>query len=143
MLQNMIDLFIENEKLKRESENYNLGNLIDDLEKYPKYANVEIAPFCLYPTGLTSYRGYYSDLAITYSDSGKTLNCGELLSICKKAVDKEFYGYKGGEFKMSRKTVVWLAPYGRTTDVILTGVKDCFGDGSYLELTWKFKTENE
>ena len=43
---------------------------------------------------------------------------------------------------MSRKTVVWLAPYGRTTGVVLTGVKDYFGDGSYLELTWK-NTENE
>lgn len=142
MLQNMIDLVIENEKLKRESENYNLGNLIDDLQKYPKDANVEIASFCLYPTGLTSYRGYYSDLAITYCDSDKRLNCGELLDFCKKAVGKKFYGYKGGEFEMSRKTVVWLAPYGRTTGVVLTGVKDCFGDGSYLELTWK-NTENE
>lgn len=142
MVQNIMDLFIENEKLKREAENYNLGNLIDDLEKYPKYANVQIAPFCLYPTGLTSYRGYYSDLAITYSQEGKVLNCGELLNVCKKAVGKKFYGYKGGEFKMSRKTVVWLAPYGRTTGVVLTGVKDCFGDGSYLELTWK-NVENE
>lgn len=123
-------------------ENYNLGNLIDDLKKYPKYADVEIAPFRLYPTGLTSYRGYYSDLAITYSASDKSLNCGELLNVCKKAVGKIFYGYKGGEFKMSRKTIVWLAPCGRTTGVVLTGVKDCFGDGRYLELTWK-NTENE
>ena len=33
MIQNIIDLAIENEKLKREAENYNLGNLIDDLKK--------------------------------------------------------------------------------------------------------------
>ena len=138
-IQQYIDTVTELEKVKREQRNYNLGNLIDDLSKYPESANVEIAPFCLYPTGLTSYRGYYSDLAIMYGDSSHALTCGQLLKECKKAVGRKFYGYKGGEFEMSKNTVLWIAPYGRTTDVVVTGVKDCFGDGSYLELTWKIE----
>lgn len=136
-LQDFLDIYLENEKLKREARNYNLGNLIDDLKKYPKDANIEIPPFCLYPTGITSYRGYYSDLAITYGDSTRALTCGELLNLCEKAVGKKFFGYKGGEFEMSRNTVVWIAPYGRTTDIVVTGIKDCFDDGTYLEITWK------
>ena len=141
--QTLINLISENEKLRREAENYNLGNLIDDLKKYPKDASIEIKPFNLYPTGLTSYRGYYEDLAITYNDGNKKLNCGELLKLCEGAIGKKFIGYKGGEFEMSRRTVLWLAPYGRTTDVIVTGLKDEYGDGNYLELTWKIVEDNK
>ena len=134
---------IENEKLKRERDNYNLGNLIEDLSKYPENANVSIEPFELYPVGFDSYRGYYCDLSIDYTlDGYKGLNCGQLLEEAKKSVGKTFTGYKGGDFKMTKNSVIWLAPYGRSTDVMLTGVKDRFGDGSYLELTWKI-VENE
>jgi hypothetical protein len=136
----MINLQIENEKLKRERDNYNLGDLIKDLEKYPADADICIRPFNLHPTGFCSYRGYYSDLSLEYTIENydeKILNCGQLLEEAKKCVGKSFYGYKGGDFIMTEKSVIWLANYGRTTDAILTGVKDRFGNGTCLELTWK------
>lgn len=142
LLQEFINKTFECEKLKRERDNYNLGNLIEDLSKYPRNACVEIRPFNLYPTGFDSYRGYYSDLSIDYTlDGYNCLNCGQLLDKAKECIDKVFVGYKGGDFKMTKNSVIWLANYGRTTDVILTGVKDRFGDGSFLELTWKIVEE--
>lgn len=140
MLQQMFNLMSENEKLKRERDNYNLGDLIKDLEKYPPNAWISIAPFNLEPTGFNSYRGYYSDLSIDYT-IGDGLNCGQLLKEAKECIGKTFTGYKGGDFTMTENTVIWLAPYGRTTDVMLTGVKDKWGDGQHLELTWKVVDE--
>ena len=142
MFQDLINKTLEVEQLKRERDNYNLGDLIEDLSKYPENAYVEIKPFNLYPTGFCSYRGYYSDLSIDYTlDEYSGLRCGQLLEKAKECVGKVFMGYKGGDFKMTKHSVIWLANYSRTTDVMLTGVKDRFGDGSFLELTWKMAEE--
>ena len=144
MLQYLINKTLEVEQLKRERDNYNLGYLIEDLSKYPENACVEIKPFNLYPTGFCSYRGYYSDLSIDYTlDEYSGLSCGQLLEKAKECVGKVFQGYKGGDFKMTKHSVIWLANYSRTTDAILTGVKDRFGDGSFLELTWKIAEESK
>lgn len=142
MLQELIDKMLEVEKLKRERDNYNLGNLIEDLSKYPENASVVIGPFNLYPTEFCSYRGYYSDLSLDYTlERFQGLNCGQLLEKAKESVGKVFQGYKGGDFEMTKHSVIWLSNYGSSTDVILTGVKDRSGDGKYLELTWKVAEE--
>lgn len=141
-LQDFINAAMEREKQKRERDNYNLGNLIEDLEKYPSDAEVSIEPFGLYPTGFGSYRGYYEDLSIEYTTekyNGKVLECGELLKKAKECVGKTFYGYKGGEFTMTKSSVIWLANYGDNTHIILTGVEDMFGKGQYLKLTWRIE----
>ena len=144
MLQYLINKTLEVEQLKRERDNYNLGYLIEDLSKYPENACVEIKPFNLYPTGFCSYRGYYSDLSIDYTlDEYSGLSCGQLLEKAKECVGKVFQGYKGGDFKMTKHSVIWLANYSRTPEAILPGVKDRFGDGSFLELTWKIAEESK
>lgn len=140
VLQDIIDRAIEQAKQKRERDNYNLGNLIEDLEKYPSNAYVSIEPFGLYPTGFGSYRGYYEDLSIGYTTekyNEKVLDCGKLLEKAKECVGKTFYGYKGGEFTMTKNSVIWLSNYGDATSVILTGVEDMFENGQYLKLNWK------
>lgn len=138
MLQDLINKIAEVEQLKRERDNYNLGDLIKDLSKYPEDANIEIRPFNLYPVDFCSYRGYYSDLSIEYSfDGSNRLTCGELLKKAKECIGKTFVGYKGGDFTMTEHSVIWISNYGETTNAILTGVKDRFEDGKWLELTWK------
>lgn len=140
VLQDIIDRAMEQAKQKRERDNYNLGNLIEDLEKYPSDAYVSIEPFGLYPTGFGSYRGYYEDLSIRYTTeqyNDDVLDCGKLLEKAKECVGKTFYGYKGGEFTMTKNSVIWLANYGDATRVILTGVEDMFENGQYLKLNWK------
>lgn len=41
-----------------------LGELIDTLKSFPKDYLVVIKPYDLIPCGVTSYRGYYDELAL-------------------------------------------------------------------------------
>lgn len=34
-------------------------------------------------------------------------------------------GYKGGDFKMSLRTPIWVANYGDATGTALIGIQDC------------------
>ena len=57
-----------------------------------------------------SYRGYYSDLALTPTDT--PTGSGELWVQLMAVLDNELTGYKGGEFTMTENTPLWLAAYG-------------------------------
>lgn len=92
------------------------------------------------PMGIASWRGRYRELAIQTESFGayqtdvvihdfgdgnkcyKTVDIGkvtptvlEWIKVLKKAQGKTFTGYKGGDFKMSKNTPVWLAEYGTTS----------------------------
>ena len=141
-LQKYIDNIIEAEKEKRWESNYSIGNFIEDLKKFNPKANITIPPFNLNPTGFDSYRGYYSDLALEYTTENSYMTAGELLKKAEECIGKTFTGYKGGEFEMTEDTTLWIANYGKSTDVVVTGIKDIFGDGSYLEITYKEKEDD-
>lgn len=66
-----------------------------------------------------SYRGYYEQLAI---EPGEVTTAGELASALDAAVGATFYGYKGGNYTMSRNTPVWFSGYGEATGCAITGV---------------------
>ena len=72
--------------------------------------------------GLDSYRGYYEDLSLEYGCEGSAMTVAHLLKIFEDAVGKTYQGYKGGDFTMSTKTLVWVAPYG-DTGRMLTDIK--------------------
>ena len=97
----------------------NLGELIDFLEHQD--------PNFIVKKGFHephSYRGYYEQLAFEPCDN---ISCKEMLEAAKEALDKTYEGYKGGDFKMTQYTEVWIANYG-----------DC-GDGiSHLLLEYMF-----
>lgn len=57
-----------------------------------------------------SFRGYYDDLALEPFE-GITL-VKKLLELLKKSLNKEFTGYKGGEFLMDARTPLWMSKYG-------------------------------
>lgn len=81
-----------------------LGGLIAALEAMPEgseVANLQNAH---------SYRGYYRDLSFELHDGHRP--AVELLAECKEALRQTFYGYKGGEYVMDEKTLVWVADYG-------------------------------
>ena len=138
-LQNYLDSFFEAKKQERWKSNYSIGNFIDDLKKFDPKAHISIPPFNLYPTGFDSYRGYYSDLALEYDTENKFITVGELLKKAEDCIGKTFTGYKGGEFTMTKDTTLWIGNYGETTDLLITGIKDTFGNGSYLEITYRIK----
>ena len=82
-----------------------LENAIELLESEPD--KDRIVPFGF--GSPHSYRGYYEDLAF---EPMANVTVGEMLDAAKSAVGATFDGYKGGEFKMSMWSTVWLADYG-------------------------------
>lgn len=80
-----------------------LGELIEELEKYP--SNQVVAMGFSDPH---SYRGDYSNLAF---EPIENTTVGEMLSEAKDALGSRFEGYKGGEFKMTEYTDVYIAYY--------------------------------
>ena len=89
-----------------------LGEVILLLEGQPQSNIIKVDINGDNPTHFDSYRGYYRFLSIDYGEKPATV--AELLAKAKQADGQEFTGYKGGDFLMSRKTLVFVAPYGMT-----------------------------
>lgn len=87
-----------------------LGELIAKLEKHDRKNPVKFEDGTV-PGHFMSYRGYYDHLAI---DHGGEMTVGELLDRANEANGTVYEGYKGGEYKMSRMTPVWVAEYGES-----------------------------
>lgn len=76
------------------------------------------------PGDLSSYRGYYEDLAI---ESGrkpgrhaKPLTAGEF-AVALDRVDV-IHGYKGGEYDVGYGTAVWVSEYGICSGRYVNGI---------------------
>lgn len=102
-------------------EGMRLGEIIEALKVFEPATRVEFDFGGFEPTGLDSYRGYYSDLAIGFGSEG--LNAGQLLAELQGAVGKTFEGYKGGKYEMDLSTPVWVANYGRSHGVAVVYVE--------------------
>lgn len=66
------------------------------------------------PTTVGSWRGKYDELAIRFeeNDEENQTETSQFLRELKEADGSEFRGYKGGEYKMSNNTPVWIANRG-------------------------------
>lgn len=125
-LQYLVDKFNEQQQKNRSEKMFTLGDLIDELEKYPRNWEVLIEPFHLAPTSFCSYRGYYHDLCLQYKTRDEvvgSVTVGELLDEAKSADGDTFYGYKGGDFLMSRKTPIWVSDYDYSTGMAIAKVE--------------------
>ena len=101
-----------------------LGYLILALRKGKPDERVRFDWNHLRPTGLESYRGYYDQLAIGFSDDRDIeMTVGELLSICEDALGRQFEGYKGGYNTMGRETRIYVANWGSCHGVGVVGVE--------------------
>lgn len=131
-MQKLIDKHLDSLAKQRSKEMFTLGNLIDELEKYPKDWGVYIEPFHLVPNNFCSYRGYYRDLNITVKTrreaklKNQEITVGEFLEMAKEANGKTFYGYKGGEFTMNRNTPIWVGDDDYSTGVAIAEVKKAY-----------------
>lgn len=74
---------------------------------------------------VSSYRGYYSDLAIDYGSEPMLVH--QVLDDLRGAVGKTFTGYKGGDYTMNQGTYVWVSQHGDNSGVGVTGVKEVDG----------------
>jgi hypothetical protein len=96
------------------SDQLTLGEIISKIENILKQNQEEIPLVCydfeyLYPTSIDSWRGSYSELALSFEGENNPPKADKFLEVLKDAVGKTFTGYKGGEFFMSRHTPVWVA----------------------------------
>jgi hypothetical protein len=76
------------------------------------------------PTKLDSYRGYYEDVALGWSDGPRAPTCGELAASVRSRIGQTQEGYKGGAFYVRPDTAVWVANHGATGDTAIVGVKN-------------------
>ncbi len=113
-----------------------IGQLIDLLEKRPP-KQVVLFDFgdATCPTSVSSYRGYYEDLALGHRDDigahDKTVE--ELVAQLDTTAQMEHHGYKGGTYQASRDSNLWVANWGESTERFVTGVAD--GDGVTVLVT--------
>lgn len=61
-----------------------------------------------------SYRGYYSDLALSPCSTPSTV--GSVLAEANAAMGNSFMGYKGGSYLMHPDTRIWHGSYGTTSE---------------------------
>jgi hypothetical protein len=80
----------------------------------------------LFPTMIDSWRGSYSELALNFScyEDSKPMTVSEFLELLKKTVGKEFTGYKGGEYIMSKHTPIWVAQCGNSGNTAVVEIVD-------------------
>ena len=103
-MQKIINETSEKWAKERSETQMTLGELIIFFKAMPKDMLIEGLG------ELDSYRGYYRDLAFEPLEGTRTVE--DLLKECVNALSKEFEGYKGGEYFMSKTTPLWVAHYG-------------------------------
>jgi hypothetical protein len=123
-IQAIFDMVSEKEMYRRTAtgQNISLGGLIDALGGIADEEMPVIFEDGLKPGGLDSYRGYYSDLAIS-TGRHPLGTVGSLLHGLREAIGTRLTGYKGGKFLMERHTPVWASEYGTASGAAITGVE--------------------
>lgn len=89
-----------------------LGEVILLLKAQPPFNTIKLDFTDDNPCDLESYRGYYEDLSLDYGWDTEPIIVRDLLKMFEDADGSIYTGYKGGDFTMHRKTLVWVAPYG-------------------------------
>lgn len=82
-----------------------------------------------HPGEFSSYRGFYRFIAI---EKGNRCMVNELLTKVRVAIGNMYIGYKGGEYKMTRATPVWVSEYGEASGIGLIGIEN-LGDRIILK----------
>ena len=101
--------------MKTYSADATLGNLVKALEEVEESRLDHLCAFvlhglpALYFEGLCSYRGYYEDLAIILTqDRTKVPTIRQVREQLILAQTSTYHGWKGGEYRMSPSSNVWV-----------------------------------
>jgi hypothetical protein len=123
MLNNM--MAAHREKRMARSAQLTLGELTTKLDAiHDKSKPVRFDFGGCVPRDFDSWRGSYAELALEF-DTSAPQTIAELLDLCREATASIFTGYKGGDYRMSRQTPVWVANYGRSGVEGYRGNNEC------------------
>lgn len=104
--------------------NLTLEQFIKKLELLKSEASITFDFGSLYPDCFDSYRGYYKDLALGFTEEYNRTTVKTLLVEAESCIGRTFYGYKGGAFYMNENTLLWAANYGRSSNTAIVDVLD-------------------
>lgn len=98
-----------------------IGEMLDKLNQFEDDQTITFSNGLFFDGNFGSYRGYYKDLYIGCDSENRGLNkVGKLKEALNDALRIGFMvGYKGGEYPINEDTLVWLADYGDTGDMIV------------------------
>lgn len=103
---------------------FNVGQFMDKLARMDPDEQVKYDFVHFRPTTLQSYRGFYEDAALGYSDDGDYPIVKDLLAHFEHTLGKVFEGWKGGNGRpITRETSLWVANPGETGDTIIVDVQ--------------------
>lgn len=137
LLQSYIDSTFDKMREKRQKTQMTLGKLIKLLEQMnPEDKIICSTDTSIRFTSFDSYRGYYEDLALGYiaadyydERTNDTINTvGQFLAEAKSCLNKNFYGWKGGEFLMTENTPLWVANNGHTSHFVIAKIEEFSGN---------------
>lgn len=99
-----------------------LGELEAALANLPDRLEITLDFARLRPHQINSWRGDYSHLAIAYRDPAEAVTIGVLREWLASAHTRYFDGYKGGRYRPTKDTPVWIDNWGECTSTTITGV---------------------
>lgn len=104
-----------------------LGQLKDALSQFSLDHEVRLdLPARVQPTSLASWRGAYAELALGYealSYATTSIKVGELVRRCEEANGRTYEGWKGGSYRMTYRTPVYLDNPGCYTSTEIVGAR--------------------
>lgn len=109
------------------SRTMTLGQLIEQFEKCKPDSNVTYAFGDIRPNTISSWRGVYSQLAINYVRDDEQTTVADMLAILRGALGNTYDGYKGGTYRMTASTPVWVSNWGRCEHLAITGIVEKYG----------------
>lgn len=121
---------------------WTIGDLLDALEALPLTFDTVDGPHpkevCFdfgqtVPGHLTAWRGSYREAALTFNDPDPDgyygyhqTTASEFLAELQAALTpgRTYSGWKGGEYRFTRETPLWVAPWGQSSSTAVVGVRD-------------------
>lgn len=125
-IQAMVDAMNMSDQMERARYHLTLGKLIEKLQTLPQEANVWIDATGLSVADLDSYRGHYCDLALETSKAPMTVEA--LAGLAIGALGEVFQGYKGGNYRMTCDTPLWVSDYGVSSGLAVMDIELVNGD---------------
>lgn len=104
------------------ADQISLGGFIDLLAQRPADHFITYDFAGLVPTSFASYRGYYDQLALGWGADCARPTVGQLLKLCGDTVGETFEGWKGGDYRMTLRTPLWVANPGNTGSTAIVGL---------------------